>query len=472
MKSVVVLLSGQSPAVAASLAASGLVSKVVVQLPPGSEPVTEVAGLPCETRFTDAPGCSEELSAILEGLDAPFLLQVVGDADPHPTAPRRLVQAATDAGAPLVYGDYVDELDGAIRPHPLAPLQEGSLEDSFDLGPLRLWSVAELNPLPDGLRWHGWYALRLGAQDRVLHLAEPLCTLRPQDLRASGQRVFDYLTAGRERQVEAEAVLTEHLRQQEALVGPAFRRFDALGEYPVEASVVIPVRNRVTTVLDAVDSALGQQAPFAFNVIVVDNHSSDGTTEVLAAHADPRLVHLRPTRHDLGIGGCWNEAVNDPRAGRYVVQLDSDDLYAGTDTLARMVALLREQRCGMAVGSYTLVDFDLNPIPPGLIDHREWTEDNGPNNALRVGGLGAPRAFATELVRRHPFPNASYGEDYAVALRISREYHVGRITESVYLCRRWEDNSDADLDPAVKARYQAFKDRLRTVELRARRARR
>jgi glycosyltransferase involved in cell wall biosynthesis len=205
-------------------------------------------------------------------------------------------------------------------------------------------------------------------------------------------------------------------------------------------------------------------------VIVVDNHSTDGTTETLQgmAQADPRLVHVVPDRRDLGIGGCWNVGVFHPRCGRYVVQLDSDDLYAGTDTLARMVTLLRDERCGMAVGSYSLVDMDLEEIPPGLIDHREWTDDNGPNNALRIGGLGAPRAFATELVRANPFPNASYGEDYAVVLRISREWKVGRIYDSLYLCRRWEENSDADLPPAVAARYQLYKDRLRSLELAAR----
>ena len=285
--------------------------------------------------------------------------------------------------------------------------------------------------------------------------------------------MFDYLTATRERQIEAEQIATAHLGRIGALVRGPFSPYVPQGDYPVDATIVIPVRNRTKTILDAVDSALSQVATFSFNVIVVDNHSTDGTTQALAerAGADARLVHVIPDRHDLGIGGCWNVAAMHPKCGRYIVQLDSDDIYAGTDTLARMVGVLAEQQCGMAVGSYTLVNMALEPIPPGLIDHREWTDDNGPNNALRIGGLGAPRAFATALIRDNPFPNASYGEDYAVVLRICREYRVGRIYDSLYLCRRWEDNSDADLKPEVKARYQRYKDRVRTLEIAARRNR-
>jgi glycosyltransferase involved in cell wall biosynthesis len=222
-----------------------------------------------------------------------------------------------------------------------------------------------------------------------------------------------------------------------------------------------------------VNSALSQKTDFSFNVIVVDNHSTDGTTEALRQRAseDSRLVHVTPDRLDLGIGGCWNVAVSHASAGRYIVQLDSDDLYGGNDTLQRVVDVLHKERCGLCVGSYTLVNMKLEPIPPGLIDHREWTDDNGPNNALRIGGLGAPRAYATELLRQFPFPNASYGEDYAAVLRISRTYKVGRIYETLYLCRRWEDNSDADLNPLTKSRYQMYKDRIRTLEILARRNR-
>ncbi len=418
-------------------------------------------------------GATGDLDRLLDRVRTPWLLVVAGDADPHPTALARMVEAGE--GAALVYGDCVDLTEAGPRPRPLADCQPGSLEDRFDFGPLRLWSVAAARAAErlDGLEHHAFYDLRLAVQRAglVRHLPEPLATVRPVDRRRSGERVFDYLTAARAREAEAERVLTHHLDRLGARLRPPFAPFEAAGDFPVEASVVIPVRNRVRTVLDAVDSALGQVADFPFNVLVVDNHSTDGTTELLArrGRGEPRLVHLRPDRRDLGIGGCWNLAAGAAAAGRYLVQLDSDDLYAGADTLARMVALLREERAGMAVGAYRLVDFDLREIPPGLVDHREWTPDNGPNNALRVGGLGAPRAFATELVRRHPFPNASYGEDYAVALRLSRTWRVGRLYEPVYLCRRWEDNSDADLDPFTRARYQHFKDRLRTLELAARR---
>ncbi|MFH1464853.1 MAG: glycosyltransferase family A protein [Pseudomonadota bacterium] len=487
MKPVTALLTAADPAdvlaLARALARTGLVEELLLIAPPEAKAgPTTLASLPCEVLPTAEPGSSASLAPLLKGLRTPFLLQIppVGRLDPHPWALARLVQAATEHRAGLVYGDYLDEKDGALRPHPLADHQPGSLEDRFPLGPWALWSVDALgaacdahDPLPEGLRWHGWYALRLAVARvaPVVHLPEPLGVLRPLDARASGQRIFDYLTVPREAQVEAEQVCTRHLAGLGALVrGPAEPFTSRAPGYPVEASVVIPVRNRVGTVGDAVQSALSQQAPFAFNVIVVDNHSSDGTTDLLKsrAAADPRLIHVVPARQDLGIGGCWNEAVFHPRCGRYAVQLDSDDLYAGPDTLARMVALLRDEHCGLAVGSYTLVDMALDVLPPGLIDHREWTAENGPNNALRVGGLGAPRAFAIELLRQSPFPNASYGEDYAVALRLSRRWKVGRIFDSLYLCRRWEGNTDADLSPELAARHQRYKDGIRTQEIEAR----
>ncbi len=486
MKPIVALIAVDVPdralPLARRLAASGLVQRILLQLPPDAESRPDtLAGLPCTALTSDAPGSAGFLAPLLEGLETPFLLRVEarGLLDPHPWGLARLLGAAEASGAALVYGDYQDERDDRLVAHPLADWQIGSLQDSFDFGPWTLWSVARIRsalaerPLPETLRWHGWYHLRLAAtrQAPALRVPEPLAVLRPLAVRKSGQKVFDYLTAARAAQLEAEAICTEHLRVLGALLEGPFRPFEPRSPgFPVEASVIIPVRDRVKTVADAVRSALSQVCGFPFNVIVVDNHSTDGTREILAeqAQADPRLVHVVPERRDLGIGGCWNVGVFHPRCGRYVVQLDSDDIYAGTDTLQRMVTLLREERCGMAVGSYTLVNMELERIPPGLIDHREWTDDNGPNNALRIGGLGAPRAFATELVRANPFPNASYGEDYAVVLRISREYKVGRIYDSLYLCRRWEDNSDADLPPEVAARYQVYKDRLRSLELRAR----
>jgi glycosyltransferase involved in cell wall biosynthesis len=269
-----------------------------------------------------------------------------------------------------------------------------------------------------------------------------------------------------------ERIATGHLKRIGAWLPPQFEQPPAAAEpFPVKASVIIPVRNRERTMLDAVQSALAQRAYFEFNVIVVDNHSTDRTTELLRGINDSRLKHIIPERRDLGIGGCWNEAIYSKDCGRYAIQLDSDDLYVNNDVLRRIVAELEAGPYAMVIGSYTMVDFALKEIPPGLIDHREWSRDNGRNNALRINGLGAPRAFDTSVLRRIGFPNVSYGEDYAVALRISRDYEMGRIYESVYLCRRWEGNSDSALPLEVANRYDQYKDWLRTVEIQARIAR-
>jgi glycosyltransferase involved in cell wall biosynthesis len=268
-----------------------------------------------------------------------------------------------------------------------------------------------------------------------------------------------------------EQVATEHLKRIGAYLAPKFGAVDVDSEeFDLEASVIVPVKNRVKTIGDAVASVLRQQAPFKFNLIAIDNHSTDGTTDVLRdfASKDSRVVHLIPDREDLGIGGCWNEGVHHARCGRFAVQLDSDDLYKDETTLARTVDVFRKENCAMVIGSYQMTNFKLEEIPPGVIDHREWTPDNGPNNALRINGLGAPRAFFTPLLREIKIPNVSYGEDYAVGLRISREYRIGRIYEPIYLCRRWEGNSDADLDIARQNTYNAYKDKLRTIEILAR----
>ena len=278
----------------------------------------------------------------------------------------------------------------------------------------------------------------------------------------------------REVQIEMEKVCTAHLKRIGAWLAPDFKDpdpadFDS-GTFPVTATVVIPVYNRVKTIMDAVTSALGQKTDFPYNVIVVDNHSTDGTSELLSAMAfeEPRLRHVIPDRNDLGIGGCWNMAVHHELCGEYAVQLDSDDVYSGPDTLQKIVDAFREQKCAMVVGTYQMTDFRMNPIPPGIIDHREWTADNGRNNALRINGLGAPRAFWTPLLRTINLPNTSYGEDYALGLRISREYRIGRIYDVLYCCRRWEGNSDAALDIDRINANNMYKDRIRTWELEAR----
>lgn len=479
MKPITVVTADPVERTLQALAASGQVEAVVLLVPPGGKQGrTTVAGLPCRELETDEPTGGDVVRGLFGDTKTPLLLEVDGDFDPHPTAITRMVTATLESGAAMVFGDYADASDKGPVPHPLADCQAGSLENGFTFGPVRLWSVdvarRALGPVA-GLRWMGWYALRLEAAEYgpVVRLPEPLGVATPVDRRRSGEKQFDYLTATRDRQIEAEQVATAHLKRIGAHLAGPFAPFEPSGAWPVQGTVFIPVRNRVKTVLDAVNSALSQKTTFPFNVIVVDNHSTDGTTELLRKKAaeDPRLVHVTPEREDLGIGGCWNTGVSHPSCGKYVVQLDSDDIYSGDDTLERMVTVLAEHKCGMAVGSYTLVNMALDVLPPGLIDHKEWTDDNGPNNALRIGGLGAPRAFATELLRSNPFPNASYGEDYAVVLRLSRSYRVGRIYDSLYLCRRWEDNSDADLNPATKAKYQTYKDRIRTLEIAARKRR-
>ncbi|MBQ8047566.1 MAG: DUF4922 domain-containing protein [Prevotella sp.] len=389
---------------------------------------------------------------------------------------QRLLTAAERTKAAMVYSDYMVEKDTVVERHPVIDYQEGSLRDDFDFGSLWLINAQRLREcatFDDDYRYAGLYALRLSLsrKGRLLHLNEFLYTEQLLDSRTSGERQFDYVDPrNRAVQQEMEHVVTRHLRAIQAqidtnsYVEPDFNE----QEFPVEASVIIPVYNRVQTVADAVRSALEQQTSFSYNVIVVDNHSSDGTTQLLESIKDERLVHVIPQRNDLGIGGCWNMAVNDVRCGRFAVQLDSDDLYSSKQTLQAIVDAFYDQRAAMIVGSYRMCDFDLNTLPPGLIDHREWTEENGPNNALRINGLGAPRAFFTPLVRQMQFPNTSYGEDYAMGLAFSRNYRIGRIYSELYLCRRWGGNSDAALSIERQNANNFYKDQLRTMELIAR----
>ncbi len=392
----------------------------------------------------------------------------------------RLLTVAEDTGAGMVYADYWEIKGGVRNEHPLIDYQFGSLRDGFDFGSLQLYSVAALKsavakhgPVPD-VQHAGQYDIRLKVSvgHEIFHLQEFLYTKIETDLRKSGEKMFDYVDPRNAAyQKEMELVATQHLKNIGAYLAPNFEKVPAdSGKYAVEASVIIPVRNRVRTIGDAVKSVLAQKTNFAFNCIVVDNHSTDGTTDVLAglAASDPRVRHIVPTRTDLGIGGCWNEGVFSDACGRYAVQLDSDDIYSGPDTLQKVVDVFHSGDYGMVIGSYQLVDMDLKELPPGLIDHREWTPDNGRNNALRINGLGAPRGFHTAILRRSGLPNTSYGEDYAAALRISRHYQIGRIYTSLYLCRRWEGNTDAALSIEKANRNDLYKDRIRTIEIRAR----
>lgn len=391
----------------------------------------------------------------------------------------RMLQVAEETGAAMVYADHYSVEAGKTVKHPVTAYQLGSIRDDFDFGSVVLLKTAYLKEyvareVAQDYQFAGWYDLRLflSREGELFHLNEYLYTEEEDDLRASGEKQFDYVNPrNRKVQIEMEQAATAHLSAIKALVDTTqYAQPDFSAEtFPVEASVVIPVFNREKTVRDAVISALSQKTDFPFNVIVVDNHSTDGTTEILSSlAADERLVHLIPTRRDLGIGGCWNYAINDAHCGRFAVQLDSDDLYSSENTLQTIVNAFHEQKAAMIVGSYRMCDFELNTLPPGLISHNEWTEDNGCNNALRINGLGAPRAFFTPLVRQHQFPNTSYGEDYAMGLAFSRRSRIGRIYDELYLCRRWGGNSDAVLSIDKVNANNHYKDQLRTVEILAR----
>jgi len=467
------------------LAASPLAARIFVAgggraLPPGRK---------CKRIREDSLNAGAALTELLQQVRTDYLLVIAatGAVAPGPRILERLVDVGMSTGAGMIYGDYEEETPGGeIRERPVNDCQLGSIRDDFTFGPGQFFSLravrralADCGPLPPG-KYAALYDLRLKVSltAPLVHLPERLCRCAPApDIAAAnggGEAHFAYVDPRNlAYQREMEQAATAHLRRLGAWLPPIWRRLPprSAASYPVEASIVIPVRNREKTITDAVRSALAQEADFAYNVLVVDNHSTDATPVLVAelASRDPRVELLAPARRDLGIGGCWNEAVYSPRCGRYAVQLDSDDLYGGPDSLQRLVEELRGGRCAAVIGSYTLVDERLREIPPGLIDHREWTEENGRNNALRVNGFGAPRAFRTDILRRcGGFPNVSYGEDYAVCLRISRHYRIGRIYESLYLCRRWGDNTDAALSVAQRNRNDAYKDRLRTLEIMAR----
>ena len=395
-----------------------------------------------------------------------------------PDAIKRMVQAAQMSQAVMLYSDYHQIKQGIRQATPALEYQPGSLRDDFDFGPLILYkqttfweTIAEMDA---DYQFAALYdlRLRLSRKGELVHLPEYLYTVEETDLRNTGEKQFDYVNPrNREVQIEMEAACTAHLKAIGANLLPQTSNIQlAAHTFPVEATVVIPVKNRVSTIADAVHSALCQETDFPFNIIVVDNHSTDGTTALLQelTASNPDLIHHIPTSHELGIGGCWNEAIFHPLCGRFAIQLDSDDLYKNRRVVQSIVETFYREKCAMVIGSYEMVNFRLEELPPGLIDHREWTDHNGHNNALRINGLGAPRAFYTPVIRDIRFPNVSYGEDYAVALAISREYRIARIFDSLYLCRRWEGNSDAALDIQKLNGYNFYKDKIRTLELKAR----
>lgn len=388
----------------------------------------------------------------------------------------RMQKACDDTDAGMVYADYYERKDGVLQAHPCVDYQDGSLRDDFNFGSVLLFQshvlIDAIKAMDEEYQFAALYDLRLkvSQQAALFHLPELLYTEIELDTRRSGEKMFDYVDPrNRDRQIEMEHACTAHLKKIGAYLHPKFKDIEfAKSRFPVEASVIIPVRNREKTIADAIESVLKQKTNFSFNLIIVDNHSTDKTTSIIQSFNDERLVHIIPERNDLGIGGCWNRAVADERCGQFAIQLDSDDLYIDETVIEQVVKAFYEQNCAMVVGSYQMVNFNLEEIPPGLIDHKEWTPENGRNNALRINGLGAPRAFYTPVLRTVKVPNTSYGEDYALGLNISRHYQIGRIYNPLYLCRRWDENSDASLDITKLNAHNRYKDKIRTMELKAR----
>lgn len=450
--------------------------KTIYLLTP-DETATPVEG--CEKIIIDRLQSSQTIRKIAANSTADYTLvyQKPSILKPGYFALERMMRIALDTRAGMVYADYFAIMDGKKKNNPLIDYQEGSLRDDFNFGSLLLYDADALKEaatrMDENYEFAGLYDLRLKVSQHhpLVHINEYLYSEIEEDNRTSGEKIFDYVDPkNRQVQIEMEQACTQHLKEVGAYLAPQFEEIEFNANYfEREASVIIPVRNRIKTIRDAITSVLQQKTSFPFNLIVIDNHSTDGTTEAIDEYKhDERLIHIIPERDDLGIGGCWNLGVHHPQCGKFSVQLDSDDLYSGEDTLQKIVDAFYEQQCAMVVGTYRMTNFHLEEIPPGIIDHREWTPHNGRNNALRINGLGAPRAFYTPVLRDIKLPNTSYGEDYALGLAISRRYRIGRIYDLLYLCRRWEENSDASLDIVKMNAHNLYKDRIRTWELQAR----
>ncbi len=433
----------------------------------------------CELIAIDGLNTSSTMKKIAEAADADYILLYTkyNNLVMGYFALDRFVRLAQDSKAGMMYADYYTVVEGKKTNSPVIDYQFGSLRDDFNFGSVLFFNAGDFKKAAAGIDVEytaaGLYDLRLRLSRiaPIVHINEYLYSDVTLDNRKSGEKIFDYVDPkNRGVQIEMEKACTAHLKEIGGYLEPKFTEinFDK-GDFEYEASVIIPVRNRIRTIRDAIKSVLSQKTDFPFNLIVIDNHSTDGTTEAIDEFKDdPRLVHIVPERDDLGIGGCWNAGVQHSKCGKFAVQLDSDDVYADENTLAKMVKAFYDQNCAMVVGTYELTDIDMNPIPPGVIDHKEWTPENGRNNALRINGLGAPRAFYTPMLREIKVPNTSYGEDYALGLAFSRHHQIGRVYDVVYLCRRWEDNSDAALDIVKMNNNNLYKDRIRTWELQAR----
>lgn len=432
---------------------------------------------------TDYPFSSKTTKQIIENISSQYLLFIHGSRLVELTEEviTNFILAAEKTNAGVVYSDYNEKQNYNLIPHPLIDYQQGSVKDDFDFGFCYLVSselaknlLPNLMSLKNNFLYSGWYDLRLAISrnSKIVRIPKSLYSLKVDEKALTSEKMFEYVDPkNREVQIEMEKVFTNHLKEIGAYIHPSTKKSVSF-EYKFNCytSVIIPVKNRVNTIGDAIKSALRQKTKFTFNIIVVDNHSDDGTTKMIKkiSSENERIVHLKPQRNDLEIGGCWNEAIFHPECGKFTVQLDSDDMYSDENTLQKIVDKFYKEKCAMVIGSYKLTDFDLNEIPPGLIDHQEWTDENGHNNALRINGLGAPRAFYTPIIREVKFPNVSYGEDYAVGLATSRQYKVGRIYEPIYFCRRWEGNSDSSLSTEKENANNFYKDSIRTKEIQLR----
>ncbi len=433
----------------------------------------------CELIAIDALNSSATMKKIAAAADSDFILLYTkfNNLVMGYFALDRFVRLAEDSKAGMLYADSYTVVEGKKSNAPVIDYQFGSLRDDFNFGSVLFFNTADFKKAAQGIDTEytaaGLYDLRLRLSRiaPIVHINEYLYSDVTVDNRKSGEKIFDYVDPkNRGVQIEMEKACTAHLKAIGGYLEPKFTGIDFnKGDFEYEASVIIPVRNRIRTIRDAIKSVLSQKTDFPFNLIIIDNLSTDGTTEAIEEFKDdPRLVHIVPERDDLGIGGCWNVGVQHPKCGKFAIQLDSDDVYSDENTLSKMVKAFYDQKCAMVVGTYMLTDIDKNPIPPGVIDHKEWTPENGRNNALRINGLGAPRAFYTPMLREIHVPNTSYGEDYALGLAFSRHHQIGRVYDVVYLCRRWDDNSDANVDVVKMNNNNLYKDRIRTWELQAR----
>lgn len=428
---------------------------------------------------TDSMKSSSSVKLIADKSDSEFTLVYTKESSLllGYFALERMVRLADDSSAAMVYADHYQVVNGEKKASPVITYQKGSLRDDFNFGSVLLYRTSALKEAVKGIdtdyKFAGLYDLRLRVSrlGSLVHINEYLYTEVENDTRKSGEKIFDYVDPkNRAVQIEMEEACTNHLKAVGGYLKPEFTPIAFTeNNFEFEASVIIPVFNRIKTIEDAIKSVLMQKTTFRFNLIIIDNHSTDGTYEAIEKYSsDPRLIHIVPQRKDLGIGGCWNMGVHHPKCGKFAIQLDSDDVYSGEDTVQKIVDAFYAQNCAMVVGTYMMTNFKMEMIAPGIIDHKEWTPENGRNNALRINGLGAPRAFYTPVLRDIKVPNTSYGEDYALGLNISRNYQIGRIYDVLYNCRRWEDNSDASLDIVKMNAHNTYKDRIRTWELEAR----